>query len=109
MESRYIKIDYGEAVSAKKEILSSEINLLNIAKHIENYKQLRKKELLNKLKLKSLITVLKNKLNSINSSFPEEGKVKIKVKRTIERKETPKLRHMEDELEDIKNKLARLS
>ena len=48
MESRYIKIDYGEAVSAKKEILSSEINLLNIAKHIENYKQLRKKELLNK-------------------------------------------------------------
>ena len=96
MESRYIKIDYGEAVSAKKEILSSEINLLNIAKHIENYKQLRKKELL-------------NKLNSINSSFPEEGKVKIKVKRTIERKETPKLRHMEDELEDIKNKLARLS
>ncbi|MDD5193845.1 MAG: hypothetical protein PHF67_04655 [Candidatus Nanoarchaeia archaeon] len=111
-ESRYVKFDYAEALSAKREILSSEINLLNISKHIENYKELRKRELLNKLKILSLMTELKNKLNSIQLSFPDEtGHKKIRIKKTeqiTEKKETPKLRNIEYELDDIKTKLAKL-
>ena len=46
METRHIKLDYEEALHAKKQILSTELNLLQTSKKIRNYKVLRKKELL---------------------------------------------------------------
>ncbi len=106
MESRYVKLDYNEALSAKKELLSSEINLLNIARKMENFRQLRKKELLLKTRLKFLLNNLKSKINLFQSTFPQEqGKVNI---RKPAAKESKKSRHIQDELEDIRNKLARL-
>ncbi len=43
--SVYIKLEKDEAISSKKDILSSEMNLLKIIQSIQNYQNLRKDEL----------------------------------------------------------------
>ena len=46
-----VKLEYGEALQSKKDILTSEMNLLRIAKALKNYHILRTKELKSKSKL----------------------------------------------------------
>ena len=54
METRHIMFDYEEALSAKKNLLTTEINLLSILKKIKDYKNLRKREFSLKNKLRQL-------------------------------------------------------
>ena len=60
----HIKLEHGEAIQSKKDILSSEMNLLKIAKTTREYRFLRLEELKLKLKLhrkiKETITNIKN-------------------------------------------------
>ena len=72
VETRHIKFDYEEALSGKKQILSSELDLLHILKSLKTYGILRKKEFITKTKLKASVTALKTKINYIQASFPEE-------------------------------------
>jgi len=107
METRHIRIDYEEALSSKKQLLSAELNLLHIIKKMKNYKVLRKKEIQTKTSLKSELSALKSKINLIQSTFPqEEAPVKINNKTTS--LETKKSQNLQTELEDIKSKLAKL-
>ena len=82
METRHIRMDYEEALNAKKQLLTSEINLLHIAKKIKNYKLLRKKEIATKNKLKTSLTSLKSKITMLQSSFPNETQPKSDFKKT---------------------------
>ena len=59
----------------KKEILSSEINLIRIQKRINNYRALRRKEFMLRNKLRSSISSFTAKINLIQSTFPEEFKI----------------------------------
>ena len=43
-ETRHIKLDYEEALLAKKQLLTTELNLLNLLKKVKNYRALRKRE-----------------------------------------------------------------
>jgi len=106
IETRHIKVGYEEALSAKKQLLSGELNLLHIMKRIKSYKMLRKKEITTKNKLKISITSLKSKLNLIQSKFPEQ---EIKLQ-NFRRKEitTEKDENIKDQLDEIKSKLAKL-
>jgi len=72
METRHVKLGYEEALNAKKQILSAELNLLQTAKRVRNYKILRKKELTTKIKLKTGLKALKTKLNALKLTFPKE-------------------------------------
>ena len=110
METRHIKLNFNEAIFAKKQILSSELNILYLMKRLRNYRLLRKKEFTTKNKLKSDLTTLRNKLNLIISSFPvEESKVKIHIKHDMSlRRRRERREEIQNELEDIKTKLARL-
>ena len=70
METRYLRINYEQALSARKELLSAELNSLNITKKLKEYQSLRKKELFLKNKLKPEFSNLKAKTNLIISTFP---------------------------------------
>jgi len=113
METRHIRMDYEEALNAKKQLLTSEINLLHIAKKIKNYKLLRKKEIATKNKLKTSLTSLKSKITMLQSSFPNETQPKSDFKKTKKQailgKEEQESESLQNELDDIKEKLAKLN
>ena len=67
----YSRIDYEDAMQAKKNMLRSQMNLLNIIKKLEEYKRLRKQELMLKLKLKNDLGEVKAKINKILDSAPK--------------------------------------
>ena len=56
-ETRHVKISHEHALLSKKELLTSQLNLIKIIKKIRAYKILRKKQFANRNKLK---TELKN-------------------------------------------------
>lgn len=106
METRHIRLDYAQTLEGKKQLLSSEINLIYMAKILSRYKQLKRKEFILKNQLKTSVTLLKTKLNFLSSTFPETQKSPI-IKKTI-KKETPQEKNLSEELQDIQAKLARL-
>ena len=107
-ETRHIKLTHEEALNAKKQLLSSEINLLYILKKLTKYKLLRRKEFTAKNKLKIETTALKSKLNLLLTTLPnEQGTPKI-IKRKTRKKQDNGNQEIAEELEDIKEKLAKL-
>ena len=110
-------MDYEEAVESKKQLLNLEIDFLHLLRRISAYKLLRKKDLAESNKMKSGISDVKLKLNNILISFPKEELEKIKEKerekeKFFKEKSTviKKIRKdkIEKELDEIKEKLARL-
>jgi len=122
METRHLKLDYDEALAAKKAVLSSELNLLYIIRSLKSYKLLRKREYTNKNKLKKAVTSFKTRIDLILSTMPrkipkvkvkqekkEETKQEIKPKKVYKKKKKEGRRTIEGELEEIQRKLASLS
>ena len=107
METRHIKLDYEEALDAKKQILTIELGLLHTIRRLKAYRLVRKKELALKSQLKTEFSSLKSKLDLVQSTFPEkEKKSKFQnPERKIENKES---RNLQAELDDIKRKLEKL-
>ena len=108
METRHIKLNFEEALNAKKQLLSIELNLLHTIKKVKAYKILRKKEITSKNNLKTSIKTLDSRINLILSSFPnEESKLKTSKKRK-QRKKEKENKKIKKELEEIKEKLSKL-
>lgn len=107
METKYIKLEYEESLETKKNLLSSQLNLLRTSKNLRNYKILRAKEIAIKNKLNVSLKNLKAKISLIQSTFPEREKSNIpyKKERIIE---LNKQQNIQKQLEDIQGKLARL-
>ena len=111
METRHVRLEYGEALDAKKQILSSEMSLLQIIKKARNYRLLRKKEVVLRNKFRVDLSSIKAKINLIFSTFPEEEKHKRKKKegRKKEKKEKKEFSgDLQKELEEIHRKLEQL-
>jgi len=107
-ETRHVKLDFEEALNAKKQLLSAELSILQTVKRIKSYKLLRKKELSAKNKLRVSAKALNSKVNLILSTLPEEeGKPRI-LKRRRNRKQDEEKQDIKEELEEIQNKLAQL-
>jgi len=104
----YVKVSYDNTIFARREILSSEINLINSVKRIKEYKRLRDEELLQKTNLKKLFTNTKDNVRKIILTVPKTEGIKkaIKAKGKIEKK---KASSMEDELRSIKDELRALA
>jgi hypothetical protein len=111
METRHIRIDYEEALSSKKQLLSSELNLLQTLKYLKGYKILRKKEMTEKNNLRAGISSLKAKISLIQSTFPkEESNSKLnKIGHRIKQFKTTEKTQIGRELEEIQERLARLN
>ena len=107
METRHIRLDHENALEAKKQILSTELNIIQTLRKLKAYKVLRKKELLKKSKLKTNLNVLRTKINLMQSFFPAEAK-ELNVPKKLTKKEKKERIDINKELEEIRNKLAKL-
>lgn len=106
-ETRHVKLDYVSALAAKKDLLGAEINLLQIVRKMKAYRQVRKKEMTAKNKLRIEIGKLRKSMESVEKHLPSENikedKRKNKGKKIIEEG-----KNLDSELQDIKKKLAKL-
>ena len=107
----YSKIDLEQAIIAKKDILEAQMSLLQAMQKINNFKDLRKKEMMYKLKLKNDVKDIKSKVNKLISQLPQTDKEKTvaKAKHRIKKKKSEeRVKSIESQLHDIKQKLADL-
>ena len=110
----YIKLEYSEALKSKKDILSTQIGLLKIAKIIKMHRSLRIEELRLKQmihkKLKDLIASInkieellpKVKMPHILKEYEEDEKTDLEIREGMydEELET-QLRDIQDQLNDL--------
>ena len=108
----YVKLEYSEAMRAKREILSLQMSLLKIIKIIRNYKALRMEELRSKARAYRRIKDLTLNIKKIKTELPKIRIPQIKRKEEnefAERIKTVKQPQEGDELEmqlrDIQEKL----
>lgn len=115
----HVKVDYDEALESKKSLLSLEIDLLRIIKSIRTYKQIRSKELKEKVKLSKKIKESLADLRKLHRIFPKIKIPQTQINKKVE-KETPEEKKkrkraekyditIEQELQDIQKKLSSLN
>ena len=80
----HVKLEYGEALEAKKDILSSEMGILKISKIMKRYHLLRTDEFRNKMKLLRKMTELKSSISGLQQTLP-----KIKIPKLLEKEKKP--------------------
>ncbi|MFH1326819.1 MAG: hypothetical protein ABIH59_01700 [archaeon] len=106
----YSKLDYESAIEIKKNILSTQINLLNITQDINDFKKLRKKEATDKIKLQKNLQEMKKLLKQEVDKAPKATKAKLKKPEKQQAKETDQeYLDIQSQLHDIKEKLSHLS
>jgi len=76
----HVKLDYGEALDSKEDILSTEMSLLRIIKRIKQYKATRMQELKLKAKLHRKIKETITDIRKIEKNLPEADLPEIKTK-----------------------------
>ena len=107
METRHVKVDYVNALAAKKDLLNAEINLLHIVRKMKAYRMIRKKEMAGKNKLRIEIGKLRKSMDNVEKHLPTEDIKKDKRKNKKSNVEETS-RNLDNELLDIKRKLASL-
>jgi len=111
----HIKFEYDSALDCKKDILSSEIDLLRMSQKLENYHDLRNEELDLKVKVEKRLKALKLDIGRLQNLLPKIKIPKI-LKPESERKEEPvhkevtrpKEDKIETELQEIQKRLSSL-
>ena len=106
MSLSYIKVEFGEFIESKRNILSAEMNLLKAVKQFEEYRNLRKIEFAKKESLRKKLKELDLSIKDIQIFLPKEETAKISKEISEDRKS--KNMKIEDELKEIKEKLRML-
>lgn len=106
----YSKLDYEDTLLIKKNILAMQINFLNLMLSIEHYKLLRKKEMLEKIKLKKIFKETKQNFDDIIKSVPQTEGIKLTRKQAkLEGKSPDRAQQkIELELKEIRERLQEL-
>lgn len=91
METVHIRLEHDEALFTKKELLSSEIETLELLKKFKQYKALRQKELIVQNQFKKLLSDLKKQVSDLQSSFPKqsEHEAQLKILEEVKNKKIP--------------------
>lgn len=109
MSSEYIHFTGEESAYTQKQVLESELNILTSIKQLQTYKKLRNEEFKIKIALKTKLDEINTELQVLDKTLPlTELKIKnenIPI-RIHQEKDEPS--SIEDELEVIRQKLARL-
>lgn len=129
MNNVHLRVDYGEALNAKRSSLLIQESLIKSIAHLREYNSLRKIEFSLKNKIRRDFMELNKQLISLQEHFPKEevslanqaskklnaGKEEKEVKPVIKEKIIPKQKpaerknqDLESELSDIRRKLAEL-
>jgi len=112
----HVKLEYGEALQSKRDVLSAEMNLLRIAKTIKHYHILRTEELKIKSKLyrkikDMIINMKKMQITLPTLKIPEILKKdrKIEEPKKVQVKEKYYDESLESQLQEIQDKLKSIS
>lgn len=118
----HIKLEYGEALESKKDILSSEAGLLRISQKIEEYKNYRDRELALKFLLYKKLKDVRLNINSLHKILPAvkmpeilkkeeyKGQNKVLGKKTGTKRMPPRdiSGDIQSQLSEIENRLNEL-
>ncbi len=108
MTHKYVRLSPGENNYGKKNLLQSQLALLTAIKHFNSYKLLRKEELIFKIQLKNKVAEVLETLSYVDKTIP---KIHFESEHPMDAEERIKVletRSLEEELEEIKRKLATL-
>ena len=98
----HIKLDYPEAVKAKKDILASEVNMLRILRIIKRYHALRTAEMNEKVKLNKKLKDLKANMRKLQVVLPKIKMPKILDKGIHEEEKSEKHEKIEKKIKRVK-------
>ncbi len=108
----HIKLEYGEALESKRDILSSEMNLLRSAKTAKDYHSLRAEELKIKIRLYQKIKEIVMSMKKMQTILPElkmpevlKKEEQIEKYKNVSPKEKIYNSEIESELQEIQRKL----
>ena len=102
----YVKLDPSEQIYGKKHLLHSQMEILYIMKRYKEFTKLRKLELKLKTLLKKKVSEVKEETKLLETILP---KVKHADSEEKTLRDYPKKRSdLEDEIDDIRRKLAEL-
>ena len=107
----HIKLEYEEAVISKKTILTSQMNLLRIAKTINIYRAYRTQELILKTQFYKKIKEARENITQIKRILPEPEIPEILQKEEEISQKTKKKsqeRSLEEQLRDIQRRIEEL-
>jgi hypothetical protein len=117
----HVKMDYGESLETKKDVLGSERDVLRLLQAIKKYHDLRSRELLLKSKIDKKIKELKLNLAKMEQILPKIKIPKILIREGEEEKEEEYSpityskakkeeydKDLENELREIQEKLRKL-
>jgi hypothetical protein len=111
----YVKMGYDESLESKKNILSTEVSLLNLIKSVKAYHSIKLDELKIKSEIYKAIKELNLTMRKTKSVFPFLKIPEIKQKREAPIAKEVKMpqekakNSLDLELQDIQNRLAALS
>ena len=109
----HIKLEYEEVIPAKKDVLSSEMRLLKIARAIKRYGEYRAIEAELKRNFSKKIKEIKTNIGKLQRELPKPRMPEI-LKRSEEEKESPKTKKisfdtsLEEQIREIENRLNEL-
>jgi hypothetical protein len=103
----HVKLGYGEALQTKRDILSSQITLLRIAKAIKEYGIYRSGELELKLVLYKKMKELKTNLGKLQKTLPKP-KIPDMLKKEVQEKTEPKSKKIKPPEKDIEEQLQEI-
>lgn len=103
----YIGLTYEQKTYGKKNLLYSQMELLGTIKRYENYKKLRKQEIVLKKSLKQKISEVHQELLKFDSLLPKVKAERSNVPKisTIQKKRSD----LQNEIEELKRKIEELS
>jgi len=110
----HVKIDYMEAIQSKKDLLSSQGDLIRVLKTIQKYTLLRKAELSTRLKMQNKMKDLKVNLVKLNDLLPKLKipnilkKKEIQEEKPLNIKQETKDKDLESQLREIQERLRKL-
>ena len=105
----YVKISYPEKKYGERNLLYSQMQLINTNKRILAYKEIRNKEIALKLELKIKINEALELLSKLDKMLPHvKMHAEEKLKEKILQEHEVKKEDFEDELQRIKRKLSAL-
>src|SRR6266498_1018291 len=111
----HIKLDYLEALKAKRSILSSQLGLLNMAKKIARYRTIRLEELGIKSQLNGKMKELKSNIRKIQNLLPNPKVPRMAkreehvIEKRVERENIAQNEgDLESQLREIQRRLERL-
>lgn len=111
----HVKLDYEEAIRAKKDLLSSERDFLRLLKTMKRYSLLRTEELTIKLKIQNKMRDLKMNLGRLDRFLPKVilpgilKKNEIVEEKISKTKKEEKDKDLESQLIEIQERLRKLS